>query len=108
MARDDADFESDIDLLFLVEGDSSEIFKKIIRDKEYVSLEDWALERLEGGLNPLVCNTEELMNDYDSLLSNLLTEGIRLYGQDLKGLESFIQKGNTTEKNNLLDLVRSL
>ena len=108
VARAEVDNESDIDLFFLIDGKCSNFFDVLVRDEDYKSLEDWALEKVEGGLTPLICNTEELVNDFQTLYDKLLLEGIRLFGSDLKELESTMRHKKKDDGPSLLDLIRTL
>ncbi|MHA1294728.1 MAG: nucleotidyltransferase family protein, partial [Promethearchaeota archaeon] len=65
VARGDADEESDIDLLFLLKEKIPDFLTILTHDENYLILEDWALKRLEGGINPLICDIDELANDFD-------------------------------------------
>jgi len=108
VARGDADKKSDIDLFFLVIGKSSDFITILSHDEDYGTFEDWAFEKVEGGVNPIVCNRDELIHDFDTLTEKILLEGIRLYGQDIKEVQGLIQDKEKKNKANLLDLVRSL
>ena len=108
VARGDADKKSDIDLFFLVIGKSSDLITILTHDEDYGTFENWAFEKVEGGVNPIVCNRDELINDFSTLTEKILFEGIRLYGQDLKEMQGLIQDKDKKNKVNLLDLVRTL
>ena len=108
VARGDADKKSDIDLFFLVRGKSSDLITILTHDDDYGAFEDWAFEKVEGGVNPIVCNKDELINDFSTLTEKILIEGIRLYGQDIKEMQGLIKDKEKENKVNLLDLVRSL
>ncbi|MHA1151016.1 MAG: nucleotidyltransferase family protein [Promethearchaeota archaeon] len=108
VARGDADERSDIDLFLLVKGKSSEFFVLLSKDEDYRVFEDWALGKVEGGINPFICNEEELKDDFDTLIKKILNEGIRLYGQDLKEIKGLIRDKKNGNSLTLLELVRSL
>ncbi len=108
VARGDTDEKSDIDLLFLIYENNSGFYDVLSHDDDYRIFEDWALEKVEGGVNPFVCDSEELIRDFDTLIEKILLEGIRLYGKDIEGLQNRLQQERKKSKSNLLDLVRSL
>lgn len=56
VARGEADIKSDVDLFFLIRGESDKFYVKLSQNKHYKELEDYASEKVEGGLNSLICN----------------------------------------------------
>ena len=74
----------------------------------YQEFKGWTFEKLEGGLNLLIFNMEELIHDFDTLVEKLLLEGILLHGQELEKMRDFERLERTDDHASLLDLVRSL
>ena len=108
VARGDTDDKSDIDLLFLVYEEISGFYDILSHDEDYRIFEDWALEKVEGGINPFVCDSEVLVRDFDTLVEKILLEGIKLYGKDIKELKNRLEQQKKKSNSNLLDLVRAL
>ncbi|MHA1730790.1 MAG: nucleotidyltransferase domain-containing protein [Promethearchaeota archaeon] len=109
VARGEADWRSDIDLLFLVrDACGSAVLRTLLRDPDYIELEGEALRRLEGGLGPIIVDLEELLSAFDTLVDKILEEGILLYGRDLASIVVGVDRSKYESKENLLDLVNSL
>jgi len=108
MARKDADNYSDIDILFVVSNNPEEFYLKLIHDEDYKILNDWAIEIVEGGLVPFICDSKELVLNFDTLPDKILKEGILLYGTQLSEIIREVPQKNKSHSPNLLDLVRSL
>ncbi|MBD3254189.1 MAG: hypothetical protein GF383_03810 [Candidatus Lokiarchaeota archaeon] len=108
VARREADEKSDIDLLILVGDDDLKFSDILLYDVDYRNFDDWALDQLEGGVNPFICTAEELVQDFDTLVGKILLEGIKLYGKNIKGLQKRVERKWKDEQSDLLDLVRSL
>lgn len=108
VARGEADIKSDVDLFFLIRGESDKLYVKLSQNKHYKELEDYASEKVEGGLNSLICNEKELIEDFDTLTDKILFEGIKLHGKDLTSISEKIERNESKNSSRLLDLVRSL
>ena len=108
VARGNASKKSDIDIFILTEGNPTEIFLTLSRDENYKKLENWAFDVVDGGLSLLICNKKELIDDFDTLIEKILTEGIRLYGAHLNMILNQIPRKKKKKKSKLLEIVRSL
>jgi len=81
---------------------------KLTQDEDYKILNDWAIRIVEGGLVPFICDSKELLINFDTLPDKILKEGILLYGTQLSEIISQIPRRSKFNSPNLLDLVRSL
>lgn len=109
VARGDATWRSDLDLLFLVrEGTSRQVFRVLATDPDYQALEGEVLRRLEGGLGPVVTGPEEIFAAYDTLADRVSQEGWHVYGLSLVDALADVDRSKHAPASNWRELVESL
>lgn len=109
MATGEADWKSDVDVLVLVEpGAEVSMATTLHRDPDIQALDGDIVQRMQGGLNVLVTEPENLIADYDTLADKIIAEGIRLHGIDLSVAIAHVDRSSHLPAVSLQDLVDSI